>query len=140
MLRGFRDFIAKGNVIDLAVGIVIGAAFTALVGAFVTNFINPLIGLFGSQNLNQYIWCIKAPAGGGICAIDAKTGAMTGVGIGWGAMLSAIITFLLTALVVYFVFVVPMNKYRERNASPEEEAEAEEIALLKEIRDALKAR
>jgi len=140
MFKGFRDFIANGNVIDLAVGIVIGAAFTALVGAFVTNFINPLIGLFGSQNLNQYIWCIKAPAGGGTCVIDAKTGAMSGVGIGWGAMLSAIITFVLTALVVYFVFVVPMNKYRARNTTPEEEAEAEEITLLREIRDSLQAR
>ena len=140
MFKGFREFIANGNVIDLAVGIVIGAAFTALVGAFVTNFINPLIGLFGSQNLNQYIWCIKAPAGGGTCVIDAKTGVMSGVGIGWGAMLSAIITFLLTALVVYFVFVVPMNKYRERNATPEEAAEAEEITILKEIRDSLQAR
>ena len=140
MLKGFKDFIMRGNVVDLAVGIVIGAAFTALVGAFVTNFINPLIGLFGSQNLNQYIWCIKAPAGGGTCVIDAKTGAMSGVGIGWGAMLSAIITFVLTALVVYFVFVVPMNKYRERNATPEEAAEAEEITILKEIRDSLQAR
>ena len=139
MLKGFRDFITKGNVIDLAVGIVIGAAFTALVGAFVTNFINPLIGLFGSKSLNDYVWCIKAPDGAPNC-IDPKTHALVGVGIGWGAMLSAIITFLLTALVVYFVFVVPMNKYRARNASPEEEAEAEEITVLKEIRDALQAR
>ena len=138
MFKGFRDFIANGNVIDLAVGIVIGAAFTALVGAFVTNFINPLIGLFGSQNLNQYIWCIKAPAGGGTCVIDAKTGAMSGVGIGWGAMLSAIITFVLTALVVYFVFVVPMNKLRERRGQENVDTAPADVQLLEEIRDLLK--
>jgi large conductance mechanosensitive channel len=66
-------------------------------------------------------------------------GAPVGVYIGWGAIVSAIITFLLTAVLLYFVFVVPMNRYRDKFASPAEEAEAEEIALLKEIRDALKA-
>ena len=135
MLKGFRDFIAKGSVIDLAVGIVIGAAFTALVGSFVANIINPLVGALGAKSLNEYYWCIKAP-----CGVDAKTGNVTGVAIGWGSFLSAIITFLITAAVIYYVFVVPMNKFRARNASPEEEAEAEEIALLKEIRDALQAR
>ena len=141
MLKGFREFIAHGNVIDLAVGIVIGAAFTSLVNAFVVNFINPLLGIFGTKSLNAYVWCIKAPDGGGTCVVDPKTGVITGVGFGWGAMLSAIITFLLTALVVYFVFVVPMNKYRgaplrHRGGG---RAEAEEITLLREIRDSLKA-
>jgi large conductance mechanosensitive channel len=135
VLKGFRDFIARGNVIDLAVGIVIGAAFTALVGVFVTQLVSPLVGAFGSKSLAAYSWCIKDP-----CTVDATTGAATsGVAIGWGAMLAAIITFLITAAVVYFVFVVPMNKFRARNATPEEEAEAEEITLLREIRDSLKA-
>jgi len=139
MLKGFREFIAHGNVIDLAVGIVIGAAFTALVNAFVVNFINPILGLFGTKNLNAYIWCLKAPDGQTKCAIDDK-GVISGVGIGWGAMLSAIITFLLTALVVYLVFVVPMNKYRERTAVEEAaEPDPEDIVLLREIRDSLKA-
>ena len=140
MLKGFREFVARGSVIDLAVGIVIGAAFTALVNSFVINFINPLLGVFGTKSLNVYVWCLKAPDGGGTCVVDPKTGAITGVGIGWGAMLSAIITFLLTALVVYYVFVVPMNKYRERHTSVEEEEAAEEITLLREIRDSLQAR
>ena len=140
MLKGFREFIANGNVIDLAVGIVIGAAFTSLVNAFVVNFINPLLGIFGTKNLNAYVWCLKTPDGGGPCVADVKTGAISGVGIGWGAMLSAIITFLLTALVVYFVFVVPMNKYRERTAVEEAaEPDPEDIVLLREIRDSLKA-
>jgi large conductance mechanosensitive channel len=140
MLKGFREFIAHGNVIDLAVGIVIGAAFTSLVNAFVVNFINPLLGVFGTKSLNAYVWCLKSPDGGGACVVDPKTGVITGVGFGWGAMISAIITFLLTALVVYFVFVVPMNKYRERTAVEEAaEPEAEDITLLREIRDSLKS-
>ena len=135
MLKGFRDFIAQGNVIDLAVGIVIGAAFTALVGVFVTQLVSPLVGAFGSKSLSDYTWCIKSP-----CTFDDKGALTGGVAIGWGAMIAAIITFLITAAVVYFVFVVPMNKFRARMAKPEEaaaEAEAEEIALLREIRDAL---
>ncbi len=58
MLKGFRDFIGRGNVIDLAVGVVIGAAFTALVNAFVVNLISPLLGLFGTKSLTAYVWCI----------------------------------------------------------------------------------
>lgn len=136
MLQGFKEFISKGNVIDLAVGVVIGAAFTALVNSFVANLINPILGLFGTKNLNQYVWCIKAPEGG-VCGYDDK-GVLQGVGIGWGAILSAIITFLLTAMLVYFIFVVPMNKYRARTAVEEVEETAEEIALLREIRDSLR--
>ena len=137
MLKGFRDFVARGNVIDLAVGVVIGAAFTALVNSFVVNLINPLLGVFGTKSLNAYTWCLKA-ADGGACGPDS-TGAAQGVYVGWGAIISAIITFLLTALLVYFVFVVPMNKFRDRYQKTEAEAEAEEIALQRAIRDALQA-
>jgi large conductance mechanosensitive channel len=139
MLKGFREFIAHGNVIDLAVGIVIGAAFTSLVNAFVVNFINPLLGLAGTKSLNAYVWCIKAPEGKSTCGMDDK-GLITGVGFGWGAMISAVITFLLTALVVYLVFVVPMNKYRERTAvEAAAEPEPEDVTLLREIRDSLRS-
>jgi len=137
VLKGFRDFISRGNAIDLAVGVVIGAAFTALVNAFVVNLINPILGAFGTKSLNDYVLCIRDVAGQ--CGPVGDKGAPIGVYIGWGAIVSAIITFLLTAALLYFVFVVPMNKYREKFTSPAEEAEAEEIALLKEIRDALKA-
>jgi large conductance mechanosensitive channel len=141
VLKGFRDFIARGNVIDLAVGVVIGAAFTALVNAFVVNLINPILGIFGTKSLNAYVWCLKVEDGATTCAIDQKTGVINGgVGIGWGAMLSAILTFLLTAALVYFVFVLPMNKFRARTRTPDEAADAEEIVLLREIRDSLAAR
>ena len=137
MLKGFRDFVTRGNVIDLAVAVVIGAAFTALVNSFVVNFINPILGALGGKDLKNYFWCISAPEGQTACFIDDK-GVFQGLGIGWGAMLSAIITFILTALIVYLVFVLPMNKYRARFVKEEEAEEAEEIVLLREIRDSLK--
>ncbi len=136
MLKGFRDFIARGNVIDLAVGIVIGAAFTALVGSFVANVVSPLVGAFGTKSLSAYYWCIKGP-----CTVDDKTGNIaSGVAIGWGAFLSAILTFVITAAVIYYIFVVPMNRFRAKYVTPEEEAEAEELTLLREIRDSLQNR
>lgn len=137
MLKGFRDFISRGNAIQLAVGVVIGAAFTAIVNSIVTNLINPLIGALGTKDLNHYYFCLKGP-----CVLDPKTGTISGVYIGWGAILSAIIAFVATALVVYFVFVVPMNKLEERRRAGELPADdtPEDVALLREIRDALVAR
>ena len=137
MLRGFREFVARGSVIDLAVGVVIGAAFTALINSFVTNLISPVLGVFGTKSLDAYIWCIKDVDGK--CGALGVAGAPVGVYVGWGAIVSAIITFLLTALLVYAIFVVPMNKFRESTSTPVEVAAAEEIALLREIRDSLNA-
>jgi large conductance mechanosensitive channel len=137
MLKGFRDFIARGNVIELAVAVVIGAAFTKVVDSIVGNFINPLIGLAGSSSLEKYTICLK-----GTCAvIDGK---VSGVVIGWGAMISAAITFLLTAAAVYFFIVAPYNRLRDRMnrhapGAPEPEP-TEEVVLLREIRDALSSR
>jgi large conductance mechanosensitive channel len=139
VLKGFRDFVSRGNAIDLAVGVVIGAAFTALVNSFVTNLINPILGAFGTKNLDQYIWCIKDVAG--ICGPTAgPKGGAVGVFVGWGAIVGAILTFVITAALVYFVFIVPMNKFRDRFQTPTEEVEAEEISILKEIRDSLQSR
>lgn len=97
MLKGFRDFIMRGNVIDLSVAVVIGAAFTALVAAFTTNLIQPLVNL---------------ALGGGVNGGEISIGRDQVINL--GAMINAIITFLITAAVVYFVFVVPMNKYDEQ--------------------------
>jgi large conductance mechanosensitive channel len=137
MLKGFREFISRGSVIQLAVGIVIGAAFTAIIGSIVKNLINPLVGAIGPKDLSKYFICLK-----GTCTLDPKTGIISGIYIGWGAILSAVIAFLATALVVYFVFVVPMNKLEERRRAGElpEEVTPEDIILLREIRDALAAR
>ncbi|GAA4486724.1 large conductance mechanosensitive channel protein MscL [Microbacterium panaciterrae] len=120
MIKGFRDFIAQGNVIDLAVAFVIGVAFSAIIGAIVDNLINPLIGLlFNAQDLNGF-----------------KIGVF-----GIGAVIGAIINFLAIALIVYLVFVVPMNKLKERQAAKNpvvaEVAPPSEQELLTQIRDLL---
>lgn len=119
VVKGFRDFILRGNVIDLAVAVVIGAAFTALVATFTSSIIQPLIGL---------------AMGGGV---DGGKFVVNGQVFNIGAIVNAVITFLITALVVYFVFVLPMNAWKKKYGDKAEEAEAEEIALLREIRDEL---
>ena len=130
-MKGFKNFVMQGNVIDLAVGVVIGGAFTALIGAFVANLIQPVINVFGGTNVNGLSFKI-------ISASEA-----TRVDI--GAVLSAVIAFLITAAVVYFVFVLPISSARrldrKRRGLPEEEetAVSEDIVLLTEIRDALTA-
>lgn len=118
MLAGFKKFILQGNVIDLAVGVVIGAAFGALVTQFTNSFINPLIKVIGGGGET-----------GGSFTID-------GVAFDYGAFITAIITFLLTAAAVYFAIVVPMNALRERrNKGAEEDVEPsneEKMVLLLE--------
>jgi large conductance mechanosensitive channel len=123
VLKGFRDFIMRGNVVDLAVGIVIGAAFSALVGQFVKSFIEPLI---------------KLVSGGKPISGTFKLG--TGVTMDWGAFVSAVIAFLITAAAIYFIVVLPINKLNElrrRGEVPEPETVSDEVLLLTEIRDAL---
>ncbi|MBA4865427.1 large conductance mechanosensitive channel protein MscL [Streptomyces sp. PSKA54] len=140
--EGFKTFLMRGNVIDLAVAVVIGAAFTNIVNALVKGIINPLVGAFGTKDLDKYSSCLKAP-----CVFDDKTGTVvSGIPLMWGSVLSATLSFLITAAVVYFLMVLPMSKYlarmAERKAAREgaqEKIEATELELLKEIRDALVA-
>lgn len=128
-MKGFKDFVMQGNVIDLAVGVVIGGAFTALVTAFVSYIINPIVAAAGGAN--------GIGLGFHVIASNDKTF------VDIGSVISAIITFLITAAVVYFVFVLPMAKARRmamirRGEDPDApEATPEDIALLTEIRDAL---
>jgi large conductance mechanosensitive channel len=124
MLRGFKDFIMRGNVVDLAVGIVIGAAFGGLVTQFTKSFLEPLIRLI---------------AGGGP-AMKQGVKTVNGVDFDYAAFINATIAFLLTAATLYFLVVMPMNKLAERRArgqEPKPKAPSEEILLLREIRDAL---
>jgi large conductance mechanosensitive channel len=137
--QGFKAFLMRGNVIDLAVAVVIGAAFTKIVNSVVEGVINPLVGAFGTQSLDGYSSCLKGPCTG--------TGDnATGVQILWGHVLGATLTFLITAAVVYFLMVLPMSKYlarqearRKAKESAEEVMEVSELEVLKEIRDALVA-
>ena len=123
MLKGFKEFATRGNVIDLAVAVVAGAAITALVGDFTTAIINPLIGL---------------ALGGGV---DVGTIVVNDQVFDFTLLINSFITFIITLLVIYYAIVVPVNKMREREeAKQESEAEPtpEDIALLTEIRDLLK--
>ncbi|WP_211124060.1 large conductance mechanosensitive channel protein MscL [Streptomyces yatensis] len=140
-MEGFKAFLMRGNVIDLAVAVVIGAAFTAVVNSIVKGLINPIVGAFGTKDLEKYRSCLKAP-----CETNAAGDVIHGIPILWGSVLSAVLTFLITAAVVYFLMVLPMSRYLARKAAKEEKAEeeqavaeAEEILLLRQIRDELVA-
>ncbi|MET1039056.1 MAG: large conductance mechanosensitive channel protein MscL [Aeromicrobium sp.] len=124
MLKGFKDFLLRGNIVDLAVAVVIGTAFTVLVASFTNSFINPLIGLAGGGG----------PEG---MTLTVKDQHFT-----FGDFITAVITFAITAAVVYFFVVVPMKTVQERLARGKEEAPVavpEDIQLLREIRDHLVA-
>ena len=140
MLSEFKDFIAKGNVMDMAVGIIIGAAFTAIVASLVGDLINPIIGLFmgGIDFTNQYAVLSGDVAEGASLEAARETGAAV---FAYGAFIMAIINFLIIAFVV-FMLVRYVNKVKD--AAKEEEPAAEEapagpteVDLLTEIRDAL---
>jgi len=139
MLSEFKDFIAKGNVMDMAVGIIIGAAFTAIVTSLVGDLINPIIGLFmgGVDFTNQYAVLSGEVAEGASLEAARETGAAV---FAWGAFVMAVINFLIIAFVV-FMLVRYVNKVKEATSKPEEVVEEEagptELDLLAEIRDAL---
>jgi large conductance mechanosensitive channel len=127
VLKGFREFITKGNVIDLAVAVVIGAAFTQVVNAVVQWLVTPLIAaIFGEPNLN-----------------DVAAFTINDAQFSIGAILTAVINFLLVAAAVYFVLIAPLNKYRELRAEGAEEepqAPPEDLLVLQEIRDLIRDR
>lgn len=128
MFQGFKEFIMRGSVIELAVAVVIGGAFTAIVNAFVEAIINPLIGAFVPAG-DLAAWTITIP------------GIVTDAELGVGAIISAAINFIAIALVVYLALVMPMNKLAERRAAKQpvedEPAAATQEELLAEIRDLL---
>lgn len=130
MLKEFRDFIAKGNVMDMAVGIIIGAAFTAIVTSLVDDLINPLIGLFvGGIDFSGLFFTLGEGDNAGKFA--------------YGNFITALINFLIIAWVV-FLLVKMVNRIKDAAmpATPEAEAPSGPTAeeLLAEIRDQLKAR
>ena len=140
MLKEFRDFIAKGNVMDLAVGIIIGAAFTAIVNSLVGDLINPIIGLIigGIDFSNMYLVLRGDVADGASLAAARESGAAV---FAYGAFISAIINFLIIAWVV-FLLVKAVNKARDaaikkEEAKPVPPPGPTEVDLLKDILAAL---
>lgn len=121
--KGFRDFVLRGNVIELAIAFVMGVAFNAVVTAFSTDFIGGIIGAIGgTPDFND----------AGVTINGSK--------IVYGSTVTAAINFMIVAMVIYFLIVVPMNTLEQRRRRGEEDAPgpSEEIALLTEIRDLLK--
>ena len=136
-MKGFKEFILRGNVIDLAVAVVIGAAFTAIVTAIVTNLINPVIAAsFDSSSLETAL------------RVDLPTASGDPSPIFFGAIVAAIINFLIVAAVVYFALVLPVNHLKKvafAKQKAEEEATPKDVPpteteLLIEIRDLLAGR
>ncbi len=127
MLKGFKDFVMRGNVIDLAVAVVLGAAFTAIVNAIVKGLITPLIAaVFGKPDLTQV----------GNFTINKADFSI-------GLILDAAFNFVIIAAAVYFILVVPVNKLMaalKRGEEAEPEAPSAEVLLLTEIRDSLRTR
>ncbi len=120
MLKGFKEFILRGNVIDLAVGIVIGAAFTAVVTQLTASFLQPIIQLVGGGGVDGGVWIVD----------DVR--------FDYGAFINAVITFLITAAAIYFLVVAPMNMLNERRERGKETDvppthEERMLALLEEI-------
>ncbi|MEU3621037.1 mechanosensitive ion channel protein MscL [Amycolatopsis coloradensis] len=128
MLKGFKDFLMRGNVVDLAVAVVIGAAFTAIVTAFTNGLIKPLINTIGGSDAAKGL-------GFNILAENDSTF------LDFGGVINAAINFVLVAAVVYFVIVLPVKHVQERRKRGEEAgpAEATDVELLTEIRDLLRA-
>jgi large conductance mechanosensitive channel len=136
MIEGFKKFIARGQMIDMAVGVVMGGAVTTVVNAIVKSFINPLIAMiFGKPDLDNLL---------------AFT--LNGATVSFGAILGALLNFLIISVAIYFCIVVPINKFRdfskkhssEKDGSDDEDEvelspEDQTIALLTEIRDQLAA-
>ena len=140
MLKEFKAFIAKGNVMDMAVGIIIGAAFTAIVSSLVADLINPIIALFtGGIDFSGWFYALD---GGSYASVDAAKEAGAAV-FAIGNFLMAVINFLIIAFVV-FMLVKTVNRvkdsatHKEDAAAPAAPAGPSELDVLLEIRDALK--
>jgi large conductance mechanosensitive channel len=127
MLKGFKDFVLRGNIVELAIAVVIGTAFTALVNAFAKTIINPIIAAFGGNSVDGLAFYLNP---------DNKATL-----VDFGGLITASIAFVITAAVVYFLFVVPMNKLAARRKRDQAPAAADptELQLLIQIRDLLSA-
>ncbi len=133
-MSGFRDFLMRGNVVELAVAVVVGAAFTGIVNAVVEGVINPLVGAFGTRDLDHYTLCLR-----GDCAPNSAGEVVNGIAIKWGSVISASLTFLITAAVVYFLMILPMTRFlaRRRAKEPVDPVVETELQILAQIRDEL---
>ena len=137
-MAGFREFVTRGNVVDLAVAVIIGAAFTGIVTSLTDDVLMPAVGyIFGGLDFSSYYILLGDTKG-----IDpANYEALKAAGVpmvGYGQFLTAIVNFLIVAFIIYLVVRAIRRAMRERPAEPA--ADPAEIVLLREIRDELRAR
>ena len=125
MIKGFREFVFRGNVIDLAVAVAVGTALAALVAAVTKALIDPIV-----------VWFVYVVTGGK--TLDGGPTLPGGGILNVGLLVTGLITFLITLTVLYLVFVLPMNKYRQRIGQSGVDARPADVQLLEEIRDLLK--
>jgi large conductance mechanosensitive channel len=134
MIEDFKKFLFRGNIVDLAVAVIIGAAFALVITAFTDGVVSPLIGLVAGQNFDTLSITLQDPSGSD-----------PGVVLFYGRVITALINFVLVAAVLFFVVVKPMQAIADRRRRGEEPADdtpapSDEAVLLTEIRDLLRAR
>ena len=126
MIKGFKEFVFRGNVIDLAVAVAVGTALAALVAAVTQSLIEPIVG-----------WILSL-LGGSDGSIGGTITLAPGYDINFALLIGAVITFFVTLAALYFLFVLPMNKYRAMTGQGEVDTRPPDVQLLEEIRDLLK--
>lgn len=137
MLKEFQEFIAKGNVMDLAVGVIIGAAFGAIVTSLTGDVLMPVVGaIFGGLDFSNYF----IPLGAEVTAASLEAAREQGAVLAYGAFLTAVINFLILAFIIFLMVKAVNNMKRKQEAEAEAAppAPAEDVVLLTEIRDLLR--
>ncbi len=136
----FREFAVKGSVVDLAVGVIIGAAFGKIVDSFVKDLVMPVVGrIFGGLDFSNYFIMLAAPPAGytGPMTYDALTKAGVPL-LAWGNFLTVVVNFVILAFII-FLMVRQINRLRRRHeVPPAPAATPEDVLLLREIRDAVR--
>jgi len=141
MLKQFREFAMRGNVVDLAVAVIIGAAFGKIVDSLVADVIMPIVGaVTGGLDFSNYYLPLSSKVQTGLAYVDARK---AGAVLGWGQFFTYVVNFLIVAFVLFLV-VQAMNRMKERMSAPEAAPPPKEtppdVVLLSEIRDLLKQR
>jgi large conductance mechanosensitive channel len=143
LLHEFREFAVKGNVVDLAVGVIIGAAFSKIVDSLVGDVVMPLVSrIVGKLDFSNHFVVLGDPPPGTAMTLEALKKAGVPV-LAWGNFVTVAVNFLILAFVI-FLMVKQINALRRRHAHADAKAEPapppEDVLLLREIRDTLKAR
>jgi len=131
-MKEFKEFAMRGNLVDIAVAFVMGAAFNKVVTAFTGGLIAPLVGMLTGKDLSQNKWIIKEEV-----KDAAGTVTQSEVAILWGSFITAVIDFIIVAFVMFMV-IKAINRLKKKEPPPPPAATPEDVVLLREIRDALK--